>query len=165
MGTIRRATREDARAIWALNELPNLGATADPSLPLALPLPSDPPAAFPDLTDVLSGFVDRGGEFLVSEHHDHLVGMGGYRPEDPGAVEIMRVRVHPAVRRRGIGAGLMAELEHRACAAGFSEVRLNTATNMPEAIAFYRALGYTETGLESRPEWSWTLMHFAKPLG
>ena len=76
----------------------------------------------------------------------------------------MRVRVHPAMRRRRIGADLMEELERRAGAAGFREVRLNTATNMPEAIAFYRALGYTKTGLESRPEWSWTLMHFAKPL-
>jgi GNAT superfamily N-acetyltransferase len=164
VGSIRRAVREDSCAIWALNELPNLGATADPSLPLGLPPPSEPPAAFSDLEDVMSGFIDRDGEFLVSEHQGHVVGMGGYRPEDTDAVEIMRVRVHPAMRRRRIGADLMAELEHRARAAGFRELRLNTATNMPEAIAFYRALGYTEAGLESRPEWSWTLMHLAKPL-
>jgi ribosomal protein S18 acetylase RimI-like enzyme len=164
VGTIRRAVLEDSRAIWALNELPNLGATADPSLPLELPQPSEPPAAFPDLRDVTSGFTDRDGEFLVSEHDGHVVGMGGYRPDDADAVEIMRVRVHPAMRRRRIGADLMAELERRARAAGFREVRLNTATNMPEAIAFYRALGYTETRLESHPRWTWTLMHFAKPL-
>ena len=163
--TIRRAAGGDSQAIWALNELPNLGATADPSLPLELPPPDGPPAAFTDLEDVTSGFIDQGGEFLVSEHRGHVVGMGGFRPDDADAVEIMRVRVHPAMRRRHVGTDLMAELEHRARAAGFREVRLNTATNMPEAMAFYRSLGYTEIGLESRPEWSWTLMHFTKPLG
>jgi hypothetical protein len=36
--------------------------------------------------------------------------------------------------------------------------------NQPEAVAFYRSLGYHEAGRETRPEWSWTLVYFIKPL-
>ena len=83
---------------------------------------------------------------------------------DTGGAEVLRVRVHPATRRRGIGRALMKELEDRARSRGFFEFNLDTATNQPEAVAFYRALGYVEVGRESRPEWSWTLVYFTKQL-
>jgi ribosomal protein S18 acetylase RimI-like enzyme len=57
---------------------------------------------------------------------------------------------------------VVAELERRARAAGFAGMHLDTATNQPEAVAFYRALGYVEVGRANRPEWSWTLVYFVK---
>ena len=89
--------------MWALNALPNIGETADPSVPLDLGTPDSPPAAFPDLADVTSTFIDAGGDFIVATHDGHLVGMGGYRPADEQTVEILRVRVHPAMRRKAWG--------------------------------------------------------------
>lgn len=41
---------------------------------------------------------------------------------------------------------------------------LDTSTAQPEAIAFYRALGYAESGRETRPDWHWTLVYFSKDL-
>src|SRR3979409_1607584 len=35
--------------------------------------------------------------------------MGGVRPNDRGRAEVLRVREHPAVRRRGVGGALMRE--------------------------------------------------------
>ncbi len=90
--------------------------------------------------------------------------MGGSFRLGPDIIEIGRVRVHPACRREGIGAELIGRLEERAQAAGISVVTLNTATNMPEALDFYDALGYRRTQLESDPAWSWTLQHFEKLL-
>ena len=75
---------------------------------------------------------------------------------------MLRVRVHPARRRLGIGQALVFELEKRAQDMGFVGVHLDTATNQPEAVAFYHALEYREVGRESRPEWSWTLVYFTK---
>ena len=75
---------------------------------------------------------------------------------------MLRVRAHPARRRRGIGRALVGELEERAREAGFVGMHLETATNQPAAVAFYQALGYRESGRESRPEWSWTLVYFTK---
>ena len=90
--------------------------------------------------------------------------MGGFRPNNAEQVEVVRVRVHPAVRRRGVGRAVMLELEGRASERGYVEAHLDTATNQPEAIRFYEALGYRESGRETRPEWAWTLVYFLKRL-
>jgi ribosomal protein S18 acetylase RimI-like enzyme len=90
--------------------------------------------------------------------------MAGFRPNTARQAEVLRVRTHPAMRRRGIGRSLMTELETRARQQGFTEMFLDTATNQPEAVAFYRSLGYHEAGRETRPDWSWTLIYFTKPL-
>ena len=44
------------------------------------------------------------------------------------------------------------------------ELHLDTATNQPEAMAFYGSLGYQEIGREHQPSWSWTLVYYAKVL-
>jgi ribosomal protein S18 acetylase RimI-like enzyme len=162
--TTRRARPADGPRLWALNDLPNIGCTEDPLLPIDLTIPDGPPAAFPDLADVAASFIAPGGDFVVAEDGEGIVGMGGYRPDSLGKAEVLRVRVHPAVRRRGVGRAVMSELEARAAMAGFTEMHLDTATNQPEAIGFYQSLGYLEVGRETRPEWRWTLVYFSKPL-
>jgi ribosomal protein S18 acetylase RimI-like enzyme len=162
--TVRRFRDTDAPALWALNALPNIGATADPEAPIPLPPMAAPPASFPDLADVDASFLAPGGEFLVVELDGHIVGMGGFRPDVEAGAEVLRVRVHPATRRRGIGRALMAELEHRAAQRGLRAMRLDTATNQPEAMAFYLALGYREVARERRPGWTWTLVYYTKTL-
>jgi ribosomal protein S18 acetylase RimI-like enzyme len=162
--TVRDAIGPDHPALWALNDLPFKGPTANPSVPLALPPAPGPPAGFPDLADVERSFAAVGGHFVMAEHEGHVVGMGGIRPSSATRVDVLRVRVHPAVRRQGIGALVMAELERRAGADGFAELFLDTTPEQPEAIAFYEALGYREVGRETRPEWHWTLVYFLKTL-
>lgn len=161
--TLRRADPADGPALWGLNALPNVGHTADSSVPLDLPRPEEPPTTFPDLADVQAAFISARGEFVVAESDGHLIGMAGYKPTGTGA-EVLRVRVHPATRRMGVGAALMRELEQRAAASGITRLHLDTADNQPDALAFYRGLGYSEVGTETRPEWSWTLVYFEKDL-
>ena len=164
MVNIREFRDADAPVLWTLSALPNIGFTADPAMPLDLPAADSPPPGFPDLADVQAAFTYAGGLFLVAEHDGHLVGMGGFRPNAKGQAEVLRVRTHPATRRRGIGQSLMSALETRAREQGLAEMFLDTATNQPEAVAFYRSLGYHEIGRETRPEWSWTLIYYVKPL-
>ncbi|WP_412537699.1 GNAT family N-acetyltransferase [Longispora sp. K20-0274] len=163
MVIIRQFQDTDAPLVWTLSTLPNIGVTADPSMPLALEPASAPPAAFDDLADIRASYTDAGGHFLVAELHGHLVGTAAILPDDDRA-EVLRVRVHPATRRQGVGRALMTALETRAAALGLRELVLDTATNQPEAIAFYQRLGYRETGRETRPDWSWTLVYFTKPV-
>jgi ribosomal protein S18 acetylase RimI-like enzyme len=160
----RRARGEDLPHLWALNNIPNIGATADSTMPIDLPIPDGPPPAFPDLAGVEANFVRAGGDFIVVEEGSAIVGMGGFRPRPDRRAEMLRVRVHPAGRRLGIGRALVGELEKRARDTGFIGIHLDTATNQPEAVAFYRALGYRELCRETRPEWSWTLVYFIKDL-
>lgn len=166
MAAIRRVRAEDLPVLWTLAVLPNTGETAGSSAPLPLPTADRPPAAFADLADPLQSFIEAGGEFLVAEVEGQLAAMGGIRPAvgRPGRAEVLRVRVHPALRRRGIGRALMTELETSAVRSGFQEAFLDTATNQPEAMAFYQGLGYRETGRETRSSWTWTLVYYTKRL-
>ncbi|MHB8449656.1 MAG: GNAT family N-acetyltransferase [Mycobacteriales bacterium] len=123
---VRRPVAAGTLRLWALTSLPNIGYTADPSLPLDAPNPPSEPGAFPDLTDVQATFVARGGEFLVVQHGGYVVSMGGYKLTGSDSVEILRVRVHPASRRRGLGSALTAALEESARTAGFKRAHLDT---------------------------------------
>ena len=165
MLTVRNVRPVDLPVLWAMAVLPNLGGTANPSLPVPLAPASRPPAEFGDLGDPASTFTAVGGDFVVAEMDGHIVGMGGFRPAGlPHRAEVLRVRVHPARRRWGIGTALMAALESRATGRGFHETWLDTATNQPEAMAFYESLGYIEIGRERRPDWRWTLIYYLKRL-
>jgi len=161
MATFREYQRSDLLTVWTMATPPNIGATADPSTPLPLPAASEPPTAFLALADPNAL---PGGAFLVGEIGGHIVAMGGLRACDDDRAEIGYIRVHPATRRQSIGRRLMAALEQRAEAMGYTGVVLNTATNQPEAVAFYRSLGYADVRTETRPEWHWTLIHFEKTL-
>ncbi|WP_018348054.1 GNAT family N-acetyltransferase [Longispora albida] len=160
MVIVRDFRAADAPVLWTLSTLPNIGATADPDRPLALPPAAEAPAAFSDLADIPGEF----DAFVVAEYEGHIVGMGGFARNDQGQAEVYRVRVHPATRRLGVGRAVMAGLESRAAELGLTEMYLDTATNQPEAVAFYRGLGYEELGTETRPEWTWTLVYFRKVL-
>lgn len=156
--------RESLGMLAPVSYLPNIGHTADLGAPLPLLTPDGAPTEFPDLGDTKSSFLDAGGDFLVGELDVHLVAMGGIRPNNQEQAEVNRVRVHPAFRQQGFGSALMRALEDSARLLGFRELHLDTATNQPEAVAFYRSLGYKEVGRESRREWTWALMYFTKSL-
>ncbi|MEV0334369.1 GNAT family N-acetyltransferase [Nocardia sp. NPDC050717] len=57
-------------------------------------------------------------------------------------VELKRVHVIAAQRRRGFAQRLIAELERTALAAGHKAAVLSTGLRQPEAIALYKRLGY-----------------------
>ncbi|WP_051515744.1 GNAT family N-acetyltransferase [Candidatus Blastococcus massiliensis] len=82
------------------------------------------------------------GLFLVLEVDGVPAGCGAWRVYPPGGVEVKRVYVGPAFRRRGLARHIMAALEHSAAVAGHRSVVLNTGQQQPEAIALYAELGY-----------------------
>ncbi|MGY1705803.1 GNAT family N-acetyltransferase [Geodermatophilus sp. SYSU D00697] len=88
-------------------------------------------------------FAPPAGLFLVAEVDGVPAGCGAWRVHDEGVVEVKRVYVEPAFRRRGLAQLLMAELERTAAAAGHRAVVLNSGDRQPEALALYAALGYT----------------------
>lgn len=108
-----------------------------------------------------------GGCFPVAAAaQGHIAGIAGFRPVPGhvGRLEALRVRVHPARRRQGIGRTLMTALEERGRELGFYEACLDTATNQPEAMAFCQGAGYTLTGCASRPCWDRAPAYFLKNL-
>jgi GNAT superfamily N-acetyltransferase len=88
-------------------------------------------------------FEPPAGLFLVAEVDGLAAGCGAWRVHAAGVVEVKRVYVAPAFRRRGLAQLLMAELERTAAAAGHRAVVLNSGDRQPEALALYTALGYS----------------------
>jgi ribosomal protein S18 acetylase RimI-like enzyme len=88
--------------------------------------------------------------------------MGAVMPDGEGGAEVNYVRVHPALRRRGFGRIVMDALERRAVELGCTRTHLDTTVEQPEAVAFYRSIGYEECGREKHP--GWELILFAKEL-
>ncbi|OSX70386.1 hypothetical protein BU14_0771s0003, partial [Porphyra umbilicalis] len=63
-------------------------------------------------------------------------------PPPPPAVELMRMAVAPAARRRGVGRSLVRALEAAAAADGVCRVHLATLSSMVPAVRLYEACGY-----------------------
>ncbi len=72
--------------------------------------------------------------------------MGALRRCDAGCAELKRLRVHPAVQRRGLGRCLLHRLEERALELGYRTLVLDTTVRQLAAQALYRDEGYSETG-------------------
>lgn len=84
------------------------------------------------------------GAFVIALSDGQAVGCGGLKGSDKGYAEIKRVWVAPSARGLGLASRLMAELEARARGLGVELLRLDTNSALPEAIALYRKLGWSE---------------------
>ncbi|MEU8303625.1 GNAT family N-acetyltransferase [Actinomadura sp. NPDC048955] len=113
-------------------------------------------------------YLRNNGEFLIGELDRGIVAMGGLRRADlipggrarayggyaPGtpaldAAEMVRLRVLPAVQRRGYGTALVQALEERATEYGYRILRADTTELQTPALALYSKFGWTETRRES----------------
>jgi GNAT superfamily N-acetyltransferase len=93
-------------------------------------------------TGVITPFAAVDGERVVGS----VLLMRSINPNSPHRAEIGKVIVLRSHRRRGIAAALMAAAEERAATDGRWLLVLDTVTGS-EADGFYRALGWTETGV------------------
>jgi DNA-binding MarR family transcriptional regulator/GNAT superfamily N-acetyltransferase len=84
------------------------------------------------------------GLLLVARLHGDPIGCGALKLHGRAPAEIKRMWVSGSARGLGIGRRLLAELERRAADRGARAVRLETNRSLVEAIALYRAAGYTE---------------------
>jgi GNAT superfamily N-acetyltransferase len=87
-------------------------------------------------------YVAPHGCFVVAFVDGVGVACGGFRYLSTGVAEIKRMYVDPIVRRRGIGALVLAFLEERARASGYREAWLESGSEQPDAISLYVAAGY-----------------------
>jgi ribosomal protein S18 acetylase RimI-like enzyme len=74
--------------------------------------------------------------------------LGQHRPE-PGELYVDGIAVSAAVRGRGIGSLLLAEVAHIAREDGFTWVRLDVVDTNPRAQQLYQRLGYQVTQVQT----------------
>jgi len=88
---------------------------------------------------------------ILAARDDHgIVGSAqlhpAWAPNQPHRADVAKLLVHRRARRRGLARALMADLEARAAANGFTLLVLDTCQGTP-AEALYRGLGWTEVGV------------------
>ena len=89
-------------------------------------------------------FLPPAGELVLLLAGDQPVAGGAYRRHpDPGTAEVKRMWTAATHRRRGLGRRVLAELEARAAARGYTRMYLTTGPRQPEAKALYLAAGWT----------------------
>ena len=87
--------------------------------------------------------VDGTGRIVLAYSDGKTVGCGCFRPMDEeGTIEIKRMYVLPALRGRGIAGLILNELETWGKKEGFTESKLETGRNQPEAISIYERNHY-----------------------
>lgn len=79
----------------------------------------------------------------------------------PGVGEVKRLWVDPAARGHGLARRMMLAIEDQARSLGHHTLKLDTNEHLPEAIALYRATGWSVTA----PYTGWPATHwFEKTL-
>ena len=91
----------------------------------------------------------RHGGFWVALEADELVGTFGLEPAGPRVMELRRMYVSPAARRRGVGRAMLRYAEEETRRRGCDRLRLSTAQIQKEAIALYKRAGYRLVGEEA----------------
>ena len=86
---------------------------------------------------------DLVASLVARDANGAALGVAALRPFDDRTLEIKRMYVRPAARRRGIAVALLAALEDEARRLGAARIVLETGTAQPEAIALYERRGYT----------------------
>ncbi len=112
----------------------------------------EPEGADQDVLNVEACYLERNGEFWVIEQQGKLVGTGAYYPIDRGnnAVEIRKMYLRPAARGQGLGRFLLHQLEATIATRGFTEIWVETASVLKEAVILYETSGYeSATGVET----------------
>jgi GNAT superfamily N-acetyltransferase len=90
----------------------------------------------------------EGGAFVALLEDGELVAGGALKRGRPGTdgrplAELKRMWTAPSHRRRGLAGRVLAELEQRAAALGYSGLELTTGARQPEAVALYLRHGWT----------------------
>ena len=82
------------------------------------------------------------GDFLLLQRDGTTIAGGAIMPHDDETAEVKRVWTDPALRRQGLSRRIMAALEDRAAALGYTRLYLTTGFRQPEAVGLYRGLGF-----------------------
>ena len=89
-----------------------------------------------------AAFIPPVGDFLVLVRDGLPIAGGAFMSHDDETAEIKRVWVHSEHRRQGLARRIMAALEERAGALGYTRAYLTTGFRQPEAVSLYLTLRY-----------------------
>lgn len=116
------------------------------------------PAFNHDLDDIAATYVAAGAVVIVAELDNEIVGTGTLIQVEPGVSHLIRMSVDRQIRGRGLGKRLVNHLIELARARGDHRVLVETNDDWTDAIALYRACGFSDERVTDGE------IHFARDL-
>lgn len=96
--------------------------------------------------DWIRADMDRGVLFYLLELSGSPLGCVAMETADPGLCYLMRLAVLPGHRHRGFGGQLVAHVLQKARGLGMGRVGIGIIHEQEDLKAWYRGLGFNETG-------------------
>jgi len=81
---------------------------------------------------------------VLAYEDSQALGCGAFKEYGTSTVEVKRMFVSPASRKKGIASTVLSELESWAKELKYTRCILETHKGLPEAIAFYQKSGYKQ---------------------
>jgi putative acetyltransferase len=98
-----------------------------------------------ELAGLPGAYAPPGGRLFLAQWKNEPAGCVALRKLEPDICEMKRLYLSPKFRGKGIGRVLAEFIITEARNMGYKKIRLDTIqSNMQEAIALYRQLGFTE---------------------
>lgn len=88
-------------------------------------------------------FAPPHGNFVLLLRDGETVAGGAFKRYDERTAEVKRMWTRRDLRRQGLAAAVLAELERLARRQGYERFYLTTGFRQPEAVRLYLSLGYT----------------------
>ena len=82
----------------------------------------------------------------IAYEHDRVVGFAATKTIDEATIELAGIVVLATMTGRGIGTPLVAAAVESARSEGYVSITVSTETDNNNAIAFYQARGFSQTG-------------------
>ena len=101
------------------------------------------PTLNPDLNDIAGWYQPLDGYTVVAEIDNQIVGTGTMHRADDQTGVLVRMSVSRDHRGKGIGKALVTALAEAARARGYTRLICETTDTWQDAIALYRATGFT----------------------
>jgi len=105
--------------------------------------------------------MDTGNRFFILEDSGLACGCVALRTADAGAVELRRLAVLPARRRRGCGQALVAHVVAEARCLGARRIMLGLWATDPELRRWYERRGFAVTETKTYPDLPLAVTHMA----
>jgi len=97
-----------------------------------------------ELRELPGEYAEPDGRLILAKCDGRCVGCVGLRRLEGDICEMKRLYVKPDYRGTGIGRELASRIIAEARAIGYRRMRLDTISDMVEAITLYRSLGFVE---------------------
>lgn len=98
-----------------------------------------------DIHNIEQHYLMDGGDFIVLESQNVVIGMGGLRKRNKETAEIKRIRIDITHQRKGYGRIILEELGRIAKEKGIKRLVLDTTANQVPAQKLFSSCGYVET--------------------